>query len=274
MAQPALYGVVGHPVTHSLSPRIHAFWYEQLGTHAIYSALDMIEGSARDDIQALARAGFSGLNVTLPHKISAFEACSELSDAASKIGAVNTLIRKDVDQSRIWLGDNTDWTGFLWSLDRVLTQPVKNVVLIGAGGAARAVAFALKSRGMQITLLNRTVEKAKTLAEELDLDITDLTDLQNLSERCASAPLVVNTISLGHSGGKLSLPETQSGVFIDISYGVAADATLKTASENGWTTEDGLPMLIGQAADAFKLWFGVDPDRESALDAARNWLKS
>ena len=269
MSQPALYGVVGHPVKHSLSPRIHSFWYDQLELNARYNALDLVEDQAKQDIQALCRAGYSGLNITLPHKMAAFEAATELSEAAKKIGAVNTVIANP--KTREWSADNTDWTGFLWSLDRLGKNIPEKAVLIGAGGAARAVAYALNSRGIQLTILNRTVSKAEELAKELSLNVSRVTSLDDLENEANHADLVINTISSGHTGGSLSLPATRSALFIDISYGEAAERTLGPARENGWATEDGLPMLIGQAADAFKLWFNLEPDREAALTAVRNW---
>jgi shikimate dehydrogenase len=272
MSQSLLFGVVGHPVTHSLSPRIHQFWYDDVGLDAAYHALDLVSESAKDDIQALARAGYSGLNVTLPHKLSAFDAARDLSDAARAIGAVNTLKSSGLsDDKRSWSGDNTDWTGFLWSLDRFCPDLPDEAVLIGAGGAARAVAYALKSRGIKLTLLNRTVEKAEALATEMALDVSRVTNLDDLAAACDGAKLVINTVSLGHTGGQLTLPATEDGYFLDISYGKAAASTLSAAKSAGWAIEDGLPMLIGQAADAFNIWFGTQPDREAALKAARGW---
>lgn len=271
MTQKQLFGVVGNPVTHSLSPRIHQFWYEELELPASYQALDLVSDTVCEDIRALARAGYSGLNVTLPHKIPAFEAASSLSDAAERIGAVNTLSRPDPDH-RVWSGDNTDWTGFLWSLDRFTKHRPEKTVLIGAGGAARAVAYALASRSFTAVLVNRTVEKSIQMAEQIALDISGVHALEDLNAACTNADLIINTISLGHSGGSLSLPPTDHGMFLDISYGQAADLTLQSARSNGWQTEDGLPMLIGQAADAFEIWFGIEPDREAALRAAREWL--
>lgn len=270
MTETRLFGVVGHPVRHSLSPAIHAFWYNQLGLKAAYQALDLVSDTAVKDIRSLARFGYSGLNVTLPHKLSAFEAASDMSAAARTIGAINTLAsRSDGDDHRHWFGENTDWTGFLWSLDRVMDVLPSHAVLIGAGGAARAVAYALNTRALALTLINRTEDKARELASDLSLNVSRVTGLTDLTEVCTGADLVINTVSLGHSGGHLELPTTVSGTFLDISYGNAAEATLDSAKNAGWQVEDGLPMLIGQAADAFKLWFGVDPDREAALSAMR-----
>lgn len=275
MTETRLFGVVGHPVSHSLSPAIHSFWYDQLGINAAYEALDLVSDRAAQDIRSLAHFGYSGLNVTLPHKLSAFEAASDMSSAASTIGAINTLVlRSDSDDHRFWFGENTDWTGCLWSLDRIMDVLPGHAVLIGAGGAARAVAYALKTRGLELTLINRTEDKAYELASDLNLNVSRVTGLTELIDICTDADLVINTVSLGHSGGHLDLPKTTDGVFLDISYAQAAHATLTSANASGWTTEDGLPMLIGQAADAFKLWFGIEPDRETALQAMRKRLSA
>lgn len=273
MSQPSLFGVAGHPVTHSLSPRIHAFWYEQLGLNAVYTALDLSEECPEADLRSLARAGYTGLNVTLPHKLAAVCASDQLSAAAEAIGAVNTLIRyDDAAGNRKWQGENTDWTGFLWSLDQLLPVLPKHVVLIGAGGAARAVAYGLNTRGVTLTLVNRTVSKAEDMVSDLKLSVSRVIHFDDFARDAGSADLVINTISLGHAGGQLYLPETDRGWLVDISYGAAARPTLSSAEAKGWRTQDGLPMLIGQAADAFRMWFGLDADRTSALNAARSWL--
>ena len=272
--QPALYGVIGHPVKHSLSPRIHEFWYEKHQKHACYLALDLLEASPTEDIRALGRAGFSGLNVTLPHKLSALEAAAEISDAAMKIGAANTLRNGQTDQgSPAWFADNTDWSGFLWSLDRWIPDLTEKALLIGAGGAARAVAYALGQRGVRLSILNRTPEKARALADHMNLAVDEISTLDQIEVLAGNFPLVINTVSLGHSGGRIELPTTNSGYFIDISYGAAASETLNAARASGWKTEDGLPMLVGQAADAFNIWFGETPDREAALKACRDWTR-
>ncbi len=269
MAHPELFSVVGHPVTHSLSPVIHRFWYQAAGLNAAYHALDLQSDTPVADLKALARAGFKGLNVTLPHKLSALEAASEMSDAARLIGAANTLLLKGEGPQKTWYADNTDWTGFLWSLDRVCETLPESAVLIGAGGAARGVAYALSQRGVKLTILNRTLEKAEVLIKDLNLSDADIGSLDEINRVCAGHTLVINTVSLGHTGQSISLPPTQNGVFLDISYGQAASETLRLVQESGWKTEDGLPMLIGQAADAFHLWFGLEPDREAALTHVR-----
>ncbi|MAK59696.1 MAG: shikimate dehydrogenase [Ponticaulis sp.] len=270
--QMQVFGVVGSPVKHSLSPKIHQFWYEQNEIAARYVPLDMTDETPVEDLVALARSGFSGLNITLPYKTEALRASAKIDDAAFKIGAANTLtLINDDNNNRVWAATNTDHSGFLWSLERWIGKLPSQAVIIGAGGAARAVAYALSGQALKLDILNRTVSRADDLAKDLELTQATCHSIDDLDSVASSANLVINTISLGHSGGELALPGTKSGHFMDISYGKAAEPTLKVANENGWNTLDGLPMLVGQAADAFKIWFGLEPDRDAVLAACRKW---
>ena len=267
-----LFGVVGNPVKHSISPRLHQFWYDELALNARYVALEMADTSPIEDFRALSRSGFSGLNVTLPYKHDALACAAKASDAARRIGAANTLTKSDDESDpHAWMAHNTDITGFLWSFDLMVPGDGDEVVLVGAGGAARAVAAGLSDRGYNLIILNRTPERAEEMISSLNLTKARVFPLETLSDFAAVAPIVVNTISLGHSGGSLDIPENEDGLFVDISYGKAAEATLANAEKAGWRTLDGLPMLVGQAADAFDLWFKQKPDRISALRACREW---
>ena len=173
---PLLFGVVGNPVKHSLSPRIHQFWYEKAGINAAYLPLELVTDTPEQDLAALARVGYSGLNITLPYKISALNSAVSVSDAASRIGAANTLTRNDASSdSRAWMAHNTDFTGFLWSLDRLNRGEIRRALIIGAGGAARAVAYGLASRGIKLTLANRTVSNAEDVCRDLGLTDIEIT---------------------------------------------------------------------------------------------------
>ena len=267
-----LFGVVGNPVKQSISPRIHAFWYEIYDIKANYVALEMNEASPVTDLQSLARSGFTGLNITAPYKSEALACAAEVSSNARKIGAANTLTRNDsVSGKALWKAHNTDITGFLWSLDQFGPTETEEAVLIGAGGAARAVAAGLNERGYRLIILNRTIERAEEMVEDLKLTRARVFPFEALSDFAAESQLVVNTISLGHSGGSLDLPKNEGAAFVDISYGAAVEVTLENARQAGWRVLDGLPMLVGQAADAFKLWFDIDPDRLAAIKACREW---
>ena len=267
-----LFGVVGNPVKQSISPRIHAFWYEIYDIKANYVALEMNEASPVTDLQSLARSGFTGLNITAPYKTEALACAAEVSSNARKIGAANTLTRNDIVSGKaLWKAHNTDITGFLWSLDQFGPTETEEAVLIGAGGAARAVAAGLNERGYRLIILNRTIERAEEMVEDLKLTRARVFPFEALSDFAAESQLVVNTISLGHSGGSLDLPKNEGAAFVDISYGAAVEVTLENARQAGWRVLDGLPMLVGQAADAFKLWFDIDPDRLAAIKACREW---
>jgi shikimate dehydrogenase len=262
-----LYAVVGDPVAHSLSPLIHNAWMKAAGLDAKYDRIHLQSADAADDIRALAR-NYSGLNITLPHKIAALQASATASAEARRIGAANTLKRTTSGE---WSADNTDVEGFEIALKAALgVMPSRlKVVMIGAGGAARAAIASLARTGADIAIVNRTEANARTLAAELAPGART-GDLSKLAFFAEEADIVVNSASLGHSGDSLpALPTGKERPFLDLSYGKAAEATLSAAAASGWTPHDGLPMLVGQAAAAFRIWFGISPDEAAALTACR-----
>lgn len=264
--EPARYAVVGDPVAHSLSPLIHNAWMAEAGLDAHYERVHLQSSHAAADLRDMARA-YSGLNVTLPHKIAALEASANSSPEARIVGAANTLVRQDGG----WFAHNTDIEGFEMAMRAIVGDELRNlrVLLIGAGGAARAVVLSLNRAGAELTIANRSPVNAAALANELapHAQTADLTQLEALS---AQADIIVNSASLGHAGA--SLPQLAPGngrPFLDLSYGKAAAASLGAAEQAGWAPHDGLTMLVGQAAAAFHLWFGIRPDQASALAACR-----
>ena len=264
--EPARYAVVGDPVAHSLSPLIHNAWMAEAGLDAHYERVHLQSSNAAADLREMARA-YSGLNVTLPHKIAALEASANSSPEARIVGAANTLVRQDGG----WFAHNTDIEGFEMAMRAIVGDELRNlrVLLIGAGGAARAVVLSLNRAGAELTIANRSPVNAAALANELapHAQTADLTQLEALS---AHADIIVNSASLGHAGA--SLPQLAPGngrPFLDLSYGKAAAASLAAAEQAGWAPHDGLTMLVGQAAAAFHLWFGIRPDQASALAACR-----
>lgn len=261
-----LYAVVGDPVAHSLSPMIHNRWMREAGLDAVYLALHLQSPDAAADLRALARAGFSGLNITLPHKLAALAAAAKASPGAQRVGAANTLTR-ETDGG--WTAYNTDVEGFSVALAHALTRDPsgKRVVLIGAGGAARAAAYALAGLGVELAILNRSRASADALASEFAPD-AEVAELSQLGSYAEAADIVVNSASLGHAGASLpALPAGKGRPFLDLSYGKAAKETLASAKSAGWAPHDGLRMLVEQAAAAFKIWFGISPDIASALSA-------
>lgn len=264
--EPARYAVVGDPVAHSLSPLIHNAWMVEAGLDAHYERVHLKSETVAADIRDMARA-YSGINVTLPHKIAALEASANSSPEARVVGAANTLVRAGDG----WTAHNTDVAGFEIAMRAVAGEELRNlrVLLIGAGGAARAVVVSLNRAGAQLTIANRSAVNAAALANELapQAVTAGLSEVDALS---ASADIIVNSASLGHAGASLPLLAPGKGrPFLDLSYGKAAAATLQAAASAGWAPHDGLTMLVGQAAAAFHLWFGVAPDQARALAACR-----
>lgn len=262
------FAVVGDPVAHSLSPFIHGRWIAEAKLDGTYDRIHLQSDHAAQDIRKLASEGWSGLNITLPHKLAALEAASEVSDEAKLVGAANTLALKDGG----WSAHNTDVEGFAWAL-RLATKGGdyfrRPVLVIGAGGAARAVMVHLARLGANITIANRTPANAIALRDAFAPDAV-VSTMEAITHNAAQVDLVINTASLGHSGAALpALPRGKGLPFLDISYGKAAAPVLAAARDSGWAAHDGLPMLVGQAAAAFRIWWGVEPDVEGALKACR-----
>lgn len=269
----ALYGVIGDPISHSLSPLIHNKWMRAHAIPATYEAFHIPAGEFIEDTALLKTRGARGLNVTLPHKHDALTAAASKSDAARKIGAANTL---SLDDDGHWAADNTDAPGFLKALEMTGFGDLndKDVLLLGAGGSARALTFALHQQGAALTIANRTVEKAESLSAELthgQAAIAPLADLATLQDRF---DIVINTTSVGYSGDILLLNEGQGRLFFDISYGKVAAAQLAHAKSKGWQTADGLGMLAAQAAFSFDIWFGIMPDIETMVKHLRNVVEA
>lgn len=265
-----LAGVMGWPVEHSLSPRVHGYWLEHHRIDGAYVPLAVAPENLNRALAALPGLGFRGVNLTRPHKERALELCDEVDELARRIGAVNTIV---VTAGRL-VGTNSDAFGFLESLRsgapgwRAEAAPA---VVLGAGGAARAVVAALQDAGStQIRIVNRTRERAEALAESLGGAIS----VQNWEERhgtLAGAGLLVNTTSLGMAGQPpldLDLarlpPET---VVTDLVYVPLMTALLAAASARGNPVVDGLGMLLHQARPGFEAWFGSRPAVTAALRA-------
>lgn len=263
------YAVFGQPIAHSLSPRIHAMFGEQLGIALDYRAIEAAPTEFPARLEAFAREGGAGANVTVPLKQDAPALCRSLSDRARRCGSVNTLVR-DGDA---WLGDSTDGIGFLRDLrDRLGFDPRdRRVLLLGAGGAARAVAFALAEAGAGALLIaNRSAERAAALADALGPSAQALAWRDaGSADPCA---LVVNATSAGHDGhfDPPPLPVAESTFCYDLSYGVAARPFLDWVRRAGVVhAHDGFGMLVEQAAESFALWHGRRPATAPVFGALR-----
>ena len=251
------YAVFGQPITHSLSPRIHAAFAAQLGIDLDYRAIETGRDAFASTLEAFTREGGRGANVTLPLKQDAFALCTHRSDRARRCGSVNTLVRAGDG----WHGDSTDGIGLLRDLARHGIDPRgSRVLLLGAGGAARAAAFALAERVDELVIANRTPERADELAGQLGARSCALDALHAQG----AFALVVNASAAGHADSTIDLPASlfaATGVAYDLSYGPAARAFLAAARAAGARLAvDGLGMLVEQAAESFALWHGRQPD--------------
>jgi shikimate dehydrogenase len=255
--------VIGHPIAHSRSPLIHGYWLERYGIAGSYEAIDVAPAGLGEFFGRLGAGEFAGGNVTIPHKEAVFALVDELDPLAEEIGAVNTLVLRGEDV----VGFNTDYLGFLGNLDQNAPgwdKGLDEVVVLGAGGAARAILVALKARNVgKIHLLNRTLDKAEALAIELEGRI-ECAGLGEFGVRAQNARLVVNTSSVGMQGSRFdgldlaALPK--DAIVTDIVYTPLLTPLLAEAQANGLRTVDGLGMLLHQAVPGFHMWFGKKPE--------------
>jgi shikimate dehydrogenase len=261
--------VVGWPVEHSRSPLIHNYWIKHHGVAAQYRREAVPPDRFADFIRRLPEHGYVGANVTLPHKEAAL-ALSEPDERAQAVGAANTLWFEG-DTLR---ATNTDVEGFLANLDQMAPrwdQGLEDVIVLGAGGAARAIIFGLLTRGVKtIRVANRTFSRAESLRERFGSQIKPVT-WDEVGGLLAGAGLVVNTTSLGMKGQPpldLRLEDLRkNAVVADIVYSPLITPLLREAKDLGLRYADGLGMLLHQAVRGFSLWFGVKPEVTPELRA-------
>jgi len=263
--QSRLAGIIGWPVAYSRSPRLHNHWLARHGVDGAYVPLPVQPGRLVAAVRGLQATGFVGANVTLPFKVEVMALCDELSPAAHQIGAVNTLI---FTPGGI-IGDNTDGVGFLQNLRASATPGPGPALLLGAGGAARAVAAAFLNEGRAVIICNRTPGRAEALRDALP-GLT-LLPWEYRSAALAEAAVLVNTTSLGMTGkGDLVIDLVTARpdlVVVDIVYAPLITPLLQDAAARGHATVGGLGMLLHQAVPGFAAWFGVTPVVDSATVA-------
>lgn len=266
-----LAGVMGWPILHSRSPKIHNHWLAQHGIEGAYVPLAIEPGRLEAALRALAPLGFAGCNLTIPHKEAALALVDRLDAAAARIGAINCVV---VDTGGALIGRNYDGFGFIASLRAGAPQwraEAAPAVVIGAGGGARAVVAGLLDAGApEIRLFNRTTERAQTLAHDFGPGVC-AHPWAHRSAGLAGAGLLVNTTSLGMIGQPpldISLNDLPSGAVVtDIVYAPLETELLASARRQGLTCVAGLGMLLHQARPAFRDWFGVMPEATPALRA-------
>lgn len=273
MGEPDRYAVFGHPVGHSRSPWIHARFAELTGDSLRYEARDVPRGGFDSALREFLEAGGRGLNVTLPHKLAAFEAAAQHTPRARRAGAVNTLA---VEQGGL-LGDNTDGAGLLRDLQANLGVTVvgQRVLLVGAGGAARGVLpVLLDAQPQRVLIANRSADKAVALAAHfVNEGPVAGTSLAGAREAC---DLVINATSASLRG---EVPDLDAGVLgpdtfcYDLAYGDQPTAFMRWARERGATgVADGVGMLVEQAAESFELWRGKRPPTAPVLAELRRLI--
>lgn len=255
--------VIGHPIAHSRSPLIHGHWLAELGLAGSYERIDVAPDDLPAFMAALPRSGFAGGNVTVPHKEAAFGLVDDATPKARRLGAVNTLVVGD--DGRV-LGHNTDGAGFLASLDEAVgpgwAEEARRAVVIGAGGAGRAIAAAMLDRGLRVTVVNRSVGRAEAV-RGFDPDRVDAVALDRAGEALRGAGLLVNTTVLGMAGQPPLEPDlaglAERAIVADIVYVPAVTPLLAAARARGLRAVGGLGMLLHQAVPGFELWFGPRP---------------
>lgn len=268
MTEPeARAAVIGWPIAHSRSPTIHRYWLAHYGLSGSYDAIAVPPDQAEQYFATFAESGLVGANVTIPHKLTAAGACRILTPTAEALGAVNTLWW----ENGALAGDNTDVHGFLANLDQEApgwAEGRRSALVIGAGGAARAIVYGLLARGLrQVVIANRTRERADVLAAAFAPAVS--ADWTTLQGPLTDFSLIVNTTSLGMNGQD-EVPIDVSAaaddtVVCDIVYVPLETGLLRQAGERGLRTVGGLGMLLHQAAPGFARWFGVTPEITGAL---------
>lgn len=268
MAEPERRAFVcGHPISHSRSPLIHGYWLDALGIEGSYARIDVPPAEFAHFIQSFHAAGYAGGNITIPHKEAALPLVDSRDEAAEAIGAVNTVWLEDGRIS----ASNTDAYGYATSLDEEAPgwDQSAAAVVLGAGGAARAVVHALKTRGISdIRVVNRTVLRAAELADQFGGFIT-AHSWDALPDLLSDADLLINTTSLGMAGKPGRMPDLSdlpdATIVSDVVYVPLETPLLSAARARGLKTVGGIGMLLHQAAPGFERWFGKRPQVTAEL---------
>jgi len=253
-AETQLYGIIGNPVRHSLSPIIHNGAFRRMGLNAVYLAFEVKD--LKEAINGIRGLGIRGVSVTIPFKTEVIPFLDKVEDVAEKIKAVNTI----VNEGGKLIGYNTDWCGVLEALEEKVDLKGKRVVLLGAGGAARAIGFALKRRDCEVIVSNRTMDKGAVLAKELMCIHRPLSSIEGLK-----ADVIINATPVGMHPYKEESPlpkkVLREGMAVmDIVYRPVQTKLLREAEEIGCLTINGLEMLSRQGAAQLEIWTGKKPE--------------
>ncbi|MFJ5566483.1 shikimate dehydrogenase [Lysinibacillus xylanilyticus] len=262
------FAVMGDPIEHSKSPTMHNAWFEEMSIDATYIPVHVSSENLESAVAGLKTLGASGWNITIPHKTAIIPYLDELDELAQKMGAVNTVVRTKEGRLK---GYNTDGVGFVRSLEEAVgkSHQDKPVLLIGAGGAARGIAFAMQQQGYtNLTIANRTVANAQAIVDEMG--IGNAISLAEAEETLADFGILVQMTSAGLATGNFSMPFSlerlaKGAIVADIVYNPLMTPFLKAAEEKGATVVTGLGMFVHQGAIAFEHWIGEYPNTNSMI---------
>ena len=260
---PYLAGVIGHPISHSKSPKLHNYWLSKYNINGFYIPFSVTTDKLQDSIKSLIALGFNGVNVTIPHKTNILSFADSVTDRAALIGAANTLYFSKNGKVH---ADNTDGYGFIQNIiDEIPDYDFydKTALIYGAGGSARAIASALISNGVkQVGITNRTRSKAQIISEDLGAKVS-VVDWRAAPETIGKADLIINATSMGMIGQpEFSQPISRAkktALVIDIVYNPLVTELLKEATKLKLKTVGGIGMLINQAVPGFEHWFQKSP---------------
>lgn len=273
-------GIIGDPIEHTLSPVMQNAAFREMGLDYIYLPFKVAEGNLSEAIDGLRALNMAGTNVTIPHKVVVIPLLDDIDGLAGYIGAVNTI----VNQGGSLKGYNTDASGFYQALTaNKIEVSKKKIVILGAGGASRAIAFILADKGAELTILNRSLDSAQTIAERVfqalrtEIKVGKLT-VKNLEPVMDEADILVNTTSLGMSPDLTETPVParllkKELVVFDIIYNPLKTRLIKEAEKEGARVLNGLEMLVRQGAAAFELWTGLKAPIEVMRKAARDAME-
>lgn len=272
-----IYGVMGDPIAHSMSPDIHNDAFEKEKIEAVYHHFHVTKEGLNDAVKGMKALGIEGFNITIPHKTSIIPFLDEVDELALAIGAVNTVVNKNGR----FIGYNTDGKGFFKSLCDEISGDIKanKTLVIGAGGAARAIYFTLVKEGVkQVDIANRTKERAAQLVSDCPYDkVSKALSIIEAEESLSQYDLIIQTTSSGMSPeldhSPLKVDQLKTGAIVsDIIYNPLQTKLLREAGEKGAETQNGLGMFINQAALAFEIWTGIMPDTARMTDIVLNKL--
>lgn len=272
-----IYGVMGDPIAHSMSPDIHNDAFEKENIEAVYHHFHVTKEGLNDAVKGMKALGIEGFNITIPHKTSIIPFLDDVDELALAIGAVNTVVNKNGR----FIGYNTDGKGFFKSLCDEISGDIKakKTLVIGAGGAARAIYFTLVKEGVkQVDIANRTKERAAQLVSDCPYDkVSKALSIIEAEESLSQYDLIIQTTSSGMSPeldhSPLKVDQLKTGAIVsDIIYNPLQTKLLREAGEKGAETQNGLGMFINQAALAFEIWTGIMPDTARMTDIVLNKL--